>query len=58
MCLPARLGSRLDEAHRRALQRLASDEPACHCEGASELARAILDRGYWFAQEVYYAGKR
>jgi hypothetical protein len=52
---PPRLGTPLDAMHRRALERIICNNEAPNCEGADDLAGAVLESGYWFEQEVYYA---
>lgn len=52
---PARLGQRLQPAHKVMLRRLIEQNEAPHCRGSNELANAVFSKGCWFEQEVYYA---
>jgi hypothetical protein len=52
---PPRLGQQLDSAHKLMLDKLREHCEAPHVVGASEVATAVLLRGLWFEQEVYYA---
>jgi hypothetical protein len=51
------LGQRLTERQEAETRAIASDPRIGWCAGAAEAAEAILERGCWFEQEVFYAGR-